>query len=334
MEQDKKNKRLFSGIQPTGTLHIGNFLGAIANWITYAEEHSAVYSIVDYHAMTMPYEPANVGRACTEMAAGLIASGLDPDKCTLYVQSQVPEHTELAWILSCVTPMGELSRMTQFKDKSQQNKKGVNAGLLNYPILQAADILLHKGQLVPVGADQLQHLELSRVVARNFNRRFGKTFPEPNAVTGKGARIVGLDGNAKMSKSLGNQVDLTEPYDSLKKKLSRAVTDTQRVRRDDPGRPEVCNVFSLHGHFTPEAKRAELDAGCRDASIGCFDCKMVLVAHMDQFLAPIRARSEDLLSKPDEIADILHAGATKARQSARETLCEVREKTGLGLIRP
>ncbi len=324
-----RRRRLYSGIQPTGDLHIGNYLGAIANWVRLSQPFAATFGIVDYHAMTMPYEPKVLSDRIREMAADLIACGLDPEICTLYVQSQGPAHTELAWILSCVAPMGELERMTQFKDKARQSKKTVNAGLFTYPILQTADILLYKGEAVPVGEDQLQHLELSRVIARAFNRRFGKTFPEPKPIVGDGARILGLDGQSKMSKSLDNQVELAEAPESYRKKLARAVTDTQRVRRDDPGRPEVCNIFTLHGHFTPEQEREEMAAGCRTAAFGCYDCKMRFCDHMETVLGPIRERSLELRARPAEIDGLLAEGASRASAVAAETLREVRERTGI-----
>src|SRR5690349_15174958 len=247
--------RIFSGIQPSGELHIGNYLGAVKNWVQLQHRYECVFCVVDYHAITGQYEPADLRQRTFEMAVSLLAAGLDPDKCTLFVQSMVPEHTELAWILNSVTPLGELERQTQFKEKSQR-QESVSAGLLNYPILQAADILLYRADQVPVGEDQLQHLELSRVVARRWNAQYAPDeafFPEPQAVLTPTRRIMGLDGQAKMSKSMGNTIGLLDTPDEIWAKLRPAVTDPKRVKKTDPGTPEVCNIYHLHRAFSPPA---------------------------------------------------------------------------------
>ena len=215
-------------------------------------------------------------RTSSTLAVSFLAVGLDPERAVIFVQSDVQEHTELAWLFNAVTPVGDLERMTQYKDKSQ-HFESIPAGILNYPILQAADILLYKGEAVPVGEDQRQHLELTREIARKFNAAYGETFPETEALIDKGVgRIIGLDGEAKMSKSLGNTVGILADSDEVWARVRTAVTDPQRVRRDDPGRPEVCNVFSLHGHFTDAEARADIEAKCRAAEIGCVDCKRIL----------------------------------------------------------
>src|SRR2546423_1085463 len=260
--------RIFSGIQPSGSLHIGNYLGAVKDWVDLQHKYESFFCIVDYHAITQPYEPADLRARTLDMALSLLAAGLDPAKCTLFVQSMVPEHTELAWIFNTLTPLGELERQTQFKDKASR-EESVPAGLLNYPVLQAADILLYRAELVPVGEDQVQHLELSREIARKWNARFdvsraAKTsraegaersgfFPEPKALLTPAKRIMGLDGQAKMSKSLGNTIDLLEDPKSVWEKLKPAVTDPKRGRRTDPGTPEGCNNFHLHKAFSPAA---------------------------------------------------------------------------------
>src|SRR6266581_4335386 len=261
--------RIFSGIQPSGSLHIGNYLGAVKNWVELQHKYESFFCIVDYHAITVPYEPRDLRARTAEMALGLFAAGLDPAKCTVFVQSMVPEHTELAWIFNTLTPLGELERQTQFKEKARR-EESVPAGLLNYPVLQAADILLYRAELVPVGEDQVQHLELSREIARKWNSRFGTPlvvrkagtskkegasgfFPEPKALLTPARRIMGLDGQAKMSKSLGNTIDLLESPKSIWEKLRPAVTDPKRVRRSDPGTPEVCNIYHLHKAFSPAA---------------------------------------------------------------------------------
>src|SRR5207237_7576809 len=224
--------RIFSGIQPSGALHIGNYLGAVKNWVELQSKYESFFCIVDYHAITVPYEPADLRVRTADMALGLLAAGLDPAKCTIFVQSMVPEHTELAWIFNTLTPLGELERQTQFKEKASR-EESVPAGILNYPVLQAADILLYRAELVPVGEDQLQHLELSREIARKWNARFDPPahgfFPEPKGLLTPARRIMGLDGQAKMSKSLGNTVDLLEDPKSIWEKLKPAVTDPKRV---------------------------------------------------------------------------------------------------------
>ncbi len=322
--------RVFSGIQPTGELHIGNYLGAIQNWVKIQNDHECIYCIVDYHAITSSYEPAQMPGRVFEVACGLLAAGIDPDKSTLFVQSDVPQHTELAWAFASVTPMGELSRQTQFKAKSAHQEANINVGLFTYPVLQAADILLYKASLVPVGEDQQQHLELSREIARKFNARFGEgTFPEAQTMFTSTPRIRGLDGQAKMSKSLNNTVAMDEDPAELRKKLARAFTDPNRVRRDDPGDPGVCNIFSIHKFFTPEDTVAEIDAGCRSASMGCVDCKKLLAEKMTAHFEPIRQRWEELRQQPEQVRAVLDRGRDHCQQIAEQTMDEVRQKLGL-----
>src|SRR4051794_15322288 len=289
--------RIFSGIQPSGSLHIGNYLGAVKNWAELQHKYESFFCIVDYHAITVPYEAADLRKRTNDMALGLLAAGLDPSKCTLFIQSKVPEHTELAWIFNTLTPLGELERQTQFKEKSSR-EESVPAGLLNYPVLQAADILLYRADHVPVGEDQLQHLELSRVVARRWNAVFASEeepyFPEPKALLTPTRRIMGLDGQAKMSKSLGNTIGLLEESDAIWAKLRPAVTDPARIRRTDPGTPEVCNIFHLHRAFSPPAVVEEVAVKCSTAGWGCIDCKKVLFEHMNAELTPIRRRAAEL----------------------------------------
>jgi len=325
----QRKPRIFSGIQPTGEMHIGNYLGAVQNWVSLLDDYEAFYCIVDLHAITIPYEPAGLRQRVFDLAVGLLASGLNPERCTLFTQSAVPEHAELQWLLGTVTPLGELQRMTQFKDKSREIES-VNAGLLTYPVLQAADILLYLGERVPVGEDQRQHLELSREIARRWNKRFGDYFPEPQPLITKGKRILGLDGALKMSKSKGNTIPLLAEPEELRALIRTAVTDPARVRREDPGNPEVCNVFSLHGHFTPSAARDEIDSLCRTAGIGCVDCKNQLADNVAASLAPVRERARELREHPEQVWEILDAGAAKARFIARGTIAEVRERMGLG----
>src|SRR6478672_4142117 len=323
--------RIFSGIQPSGELHIGNYLGAVKNWVTLQSQYDSLFCIVDYHAITVPYEAADLRQRTRDMAISLLASGIDPSVCTLFVQSMVPEHTELAWIFNTVTPLGELERQTQFKEKSAK-QESIVAGLLNYPVLQAADILLYKADMVPVGEDQVQHLELSREVARRWNAKFAPEdspyFPEPKPLLTPTRRIMGLDGLAKMSKSLGNTVGLVEEPAAVWEKLRPAVTDPKRVRRTDPGTPEVCNIYHLHKAFSPPETVEHVAVQCRTAGWGCIDCKKVLHESMERELGPIRARARELAGNPDRMRKDLDAGAERARAVARTTMAEVKEKMG------
>jgi tryptophanyl-tRNA synthetase len=321
--------RIMSGIQPTGSLHIGNYLGALQNWVSLQDEYEAFYSIVDLHALTGRPDADELRNAVREIAIGLLASGVDPEKATLYVQSHVPGHTRLAWILSCMTQMGDLNRMTQFKDKSHNQPENINAGLFTYPVLQAADILIHRADRVPVGEDQDQHLELVREIVRRFNKIYGKTFPEPQVVRSKARRVMGIDGDTKMSKSRGNEIGLFEKPEAVWKKLRGAKTDPARIRRDDKGHPEVCNIFSYHGFFSPEATCAQIDADCRSAAIGCVDCKKILATNLEVITGPIREKGEQLRANPQEVDDILTSGAAKARASADQTLAEVTDRVGI-----
>lgn len=325
----QRKPRILSGIQPSGELHLGNYLGAVQNWVRLIDDYDSFYCIVDLHAVTIPYEPDAMSGRVFDLAVGLLASGLDPERCKLFVQSDVPQHAELQWLLSTVTPLGELHRMTQFKDKSDQFA-AVNAGLLTYPVLQAADILLYHADRVPVGADQQQHLELTREVARRWNARFGDYFPEPQPLLTTAARILGLDGVAKMSKSKDNVIPLLAEPDELHSTVRTAVTDPARVRKDDPGNPHVCNIFALHGHVSPIADRDDVEILCQTAGIGCVECKGRLAANLAENLAPIRERAAEFRAHPDRVWGILEAGADAARQVAAETIAEVRARMGLG----
>ena len=324
--------RVFSGIQPSGELHIGNYLGAVKNWVALQHGHESFFCIVNYHAITVAYAPEDLRRRTREMAISLLASGLDPAKCVLFVQSDVPEHTELAWVFNTVTPLGELERQVQFKDKAAKQEQ-VMAGLLNYPVLQAADILLYLADTVPVGEDQVQHLELSRVVARNWNARFSAAtpyFPEPTPTLTPTRRIVGLDGQAKMSKSLNNTIGLLESPDEMWNKLRPAITDPARQRKTDAGTPEQCRtIFELHKAFSPAATLAEVDENCRGAKWGCIDCKKVLHANMVEELTPIRTRAQALQADPAKVDALLAEGGRRARAVAGETMAVVRDRMGL-----
>ncbi|HEY6460954.1 MAG TPA: tryptophan--tRNA ligase [Polyangiaceae bacterium] len=333
--------RVFSGIQPTGELHIGNWLGAVRTWATQVAEakEELIFCIVDAHAITTEYDPAELRGRIDGMARDLVACGLDPAKCTLFVQSDVREHTELAWYLANVTPLGDLHRMTQFKEKSA-GKEHVLVGLFTYPVLMAADILLYKARVVPVGEDQLQHLELARETVRRFNHRFGEVFPEPQPRMSKAPRIMGLDGHydpatgeitrSKMSKSKGNTIGLFEPKDAFWNKLRGAFTDPQRLRRADPGRPEICNIYTMHQALSsPEEVKLTFEE-CTTAQRGCMDCKKLLMESFERELVPLRVKRAELDADPEGMRTALARGAEKARAIASETMREVRQAMGLG----
>lgn len=321
-------KRVFSGIQPTGTVHIGNYLGAIRNWVSLQEQYDCLFCIVDYHAITVDYEPETLQERILDVAATNIAAGLDPEKITLFVQSAVPEHTELTWFLTCLTSIGSLERMTQFKDKSARQKRGVFAGLMNYPILQTADIILYKANLVPVGEDQLQHLELAREITRRFNSTFTEVFPEPEPLLTSSARIMALnDPASKMSKSLeGSYISLSEDPDSIRKKIRRAVTDPG-PQGGEMG-PGVKNLFTLLAGFADEEVVEQFKKDYANQELRYKDLKETLGEAIVARLTPIRERREELLAKPDQLQEILIAGGEKARKTAKETLNEVRDVMG------
>jgi len=322
-------KKIFSGMQPSGRLHIGNYLGALRNWVSLLDAYECIFCIVDYHAITIQYDPKEMRSRIIEAALDYIASGLDPARSTIFIQSEIPEHTELAWIFNSLTPMGMLERMTQYKEKSEQHKKNVNAGLFTYPVLQAADILLYKAEAVPVGEDQAQHIEFTREIARRFNHHYGLVFPEPETLLSDAARVLGLDGEHKMSKSRGNDIALTDSPETIWEKLSTAKTDTQRMRRSDPGRPELCNIFSYHGFFSSAEEVDRVSTECKRAGIGCFDCKKILAKNINETLAPIQAKRAELEKDRDAVWHLLHRGAESLRPTAEKTMEEVRLAMGL-----
>ncbi len=324
-----KKGRIFSGIQPTGVIHLGNYVGAIQQWVKLMHDYDCIYCIVDYHAMTLEYEVQALRDNIREAAITLLACGLDPEHCTLFVQSRVPEHTELTWIFNCLSPIGDLERMTQFKEKSQQHREDINMGLLGYPVLQAADILIYKAGFVPVGEDQVQHVELTRRIARRFNNRFGETFPEPQEVLTPTSRIMGTDGKTKMSKSLNNYIGILEQPEAIWEKLRTSVTDERRIRRTDPGDPGVCNLFTMHKVFSSPEDIARINRECRTAEIGCVECKKLLFNNMMAHLEPIQQRARELRDTPEMVAAALEAGADRCKKMAEQIMQEVRVKTGI-----
>ena len=321
--------KVFSGIQPSGTVHIGNYLGAIKNWANMLDDYDCVFGIVDYHAMTISFDPTRMQEQIFDAACVNMACGLDPERCILFVQSHVTQVTELAWIFNTLSPMGLASRLTQFKDKSSQHVDNINVGLFTYPILQAADILLYHGAFVPVGEDQVQHIEFSRDIARKFNNTYGDYFPEPQAKLTRAARIMGLDGQHKMSKSRDNYLAVTESPDEIWAKLRTAYTDPARLRRSDPGNPDICNIYSLHKVFSTPDEVAMIDRDCRAGAIGCVDCKKILAKHVNAQNEPICERYHALVSDPDKVWGILRDGADRARVIAEATMADVYRLTGL-----
>lgn len=323
--------RIFSGAQPSGALHIGNYYGAMKQWVALANDPSneTIFCVVDAHAVTVEYEAKQLPKRVFEAAAGYLAAGIDPHKSIVFIQSDVKEHMELGWYLTTLTMMGELNRMTQFKEKSEQHQENNNAGLFTYPILMAADVLLYKATLIPVGEDQVQHLELARDICRRFNHRFGNVFPEPKPQLSSAPRIMGLDGKHKMSKTRGNTIDLEDAPKVIEKKLKGAFTDPQKLTLGAPGRPEICNIFTIHkAASTPEVV-ADVDRDCRSGALGCGDCKMRLRDAVLKDLAPIQQRYVELRAKPELVTDVVAAGAEKARAIAQNTMSHVHRAMGL-----
>jgi len=319
--------RIFSGIQPSGIVHLGNDLGAIRNYVRLQHEFEAIYCVVDYHALTSQHDADALRRGVREMAASLLALGLDPDKCTLFVQSHRPEHTELTWLLATVTPVSWVERTPTYKEKRETQPDDVNHGLLTYPVLQAADIVIYKATHVPVGKDQAAHLELSREIVRAFNHRYGETFPEPQAVHTEAPVVLGTDGVRKMSKSVGNTIEILAEPDVIRRQVMSMVTDTQRILRTDPGRPEVCNVCQLHRFFGPDYE--EIWDGERTARTGCVDTKKLLADRIIRHYAPARERYLELMADPAEVEGIIEAGADRLKPMAKATIDEVHRKMGL-----
>ncbi len=325
--------RVFSGIQPTGGIHIGNYVGAIRQWAALQRDYESYFCIVDLHAITVPYEPAEFPQRVLDAAASNVAAGIDPKQSVLFVQSHVPEHSELMWLLNIITPVGQLERMTQYKDKARNARHGVMAGLLNYPVLMAADVLLYKASVVPVGEDQVQHVELMRDIAERFNKQFGETFPLPGVRLTKGARIMALnDPKVKMSKSIeGSYVALVEQPEAIRKKIRAAVTDPgppEKGSKLDVATAGVANLFTLLEVFAP-ARYPEFVAAYEAGTVRYSEMKQVLADAMVETFAPVRERYEQLIRRPDGIRDILADGAKRARPVAQATIEGVRQRMGL-----
>ncbi|MBM3176320.1 MAG: tryptophan--tRNA ligase [Chloroflexi bacterium] len=324
-------KRVFSGARPTGRQHIGNYLGAIQNYVKLQDEYDCVYCIVDIHALTTLEDTGRLQENTYEMMLDWLAAGLTPEKSILFVQSHVPEVMVLHTLLSMVTPLGWLLRVPTFKEKARMQPQNVNYGLVGYPVLMTADIVLYKADVVPVGEDQLPHLELAREIARRFNSLFGQTFPEPQSKLTTFPMVRGLNGVQKMGKSYDNYVELAATPEETRKLVMTAVTDPARQYRTDPGHPEVCNVYSLHQFFNPN-RVAGIESECRAAAIGCVDCKKLLAEGINRELKELRDKRAAFAAKPKYVAEVLADGAKRAQAIAKVTLAEVEEK--MGLIEP
>ncbi|HEX4952365.1 MAG TPA: tryptophan--tRNA ligase [Thermoanaerobaculia bacterium] len=330
-----KESIVLSGMRSTGPLHLGNYFGAIRNWVDLQDRYRCYYFAADWHALTSEYaDTSQVAMNTLEATADWLASGLDPEKSVIFVQSMVPEHAELHLLLSMLTPLGWLERVPTYKEQIGQleNRDLTNYGFLGYPVLQTADILMYRADLVPVGEDQVSHLELSREITRRFNGYYGAVFPEPKPLLTPSARVPGLDGR-KMSKSYGNAIYLADSPEVIRQKCREMFTDPQRLRRSDPGRPEICNLFAFHQLVSPPELREDVERRCRAAEIGCVDDKKLLAERIIDFLTPIRERREDLMAHTDTLLDILHEGSAKARERARETMDAVHGAMGLDYAR-
>ncbi len=321
-------KRVFSGTRPTGKLHLGNYLGAIQNYVKLQDEYECVYCIVDLHALTTLTDTSQLQSNIHEMALDWLAAGIDPKRSIVFVQSHVPEVTELHLLLSMVTPLSWLLRVPTFKEKAKQQPENVNYGLVGYPVLQTADIVLYKAEVVPVGEDQLPHLELAREIVRRFNSLLGPTFPEPVAKLTSFPMVLGLDGKDKMSKSLNNYLEISASPEEIIAKIKTAVTDPARVYRRDVGHPKVCNIYRFHEYFNP-TQVADIAGKCTTAQMGCVECKTMIAKEIARSLEPFRQKRAELAAKPDYINDVLADGARRAQVIARETINEAKENMGL-----
>lgn len=325
-----KKGRVFSGARPTGRQHLGNYLGAIRNYVALQDDYDCIYCIVDIHALTTVDATADLKQNTYEMALDWLAAGIRPEESIVFIQSHVPQVMELHTLLSMVTPLGKLTDLPTFKEKIRQNPNNVNYGLVGYPVLMTADIVLYKADTVPVGVDQVPHLEFARETVRSFNYRYGaKVLIEPQAKHTEIPKVIGIDGKDKMSKSLDNHIELASTPEETQKRVMQMVTDPQRLRRDDPGDPDVCNVYSLHKIFSPKDEVEMINVECRRAGIGCVDCKKRFAANLNAHLEPFRAKRAEISQNPDAVWDILHDGAKRAGVIAEGVMEEVRAAIGL-----
>ena len=321
-----KKGRVFSGARPTGRQHLGNYLGAIKNYVALQDDYECVYCIVDLHALTTVEDTEDLRQNTHEMALDWLAAGIRSNESIIFIQSHVPEVTELHMILSMVTPLGKLTDLPTFKDKVRQQPENVNYGLVGYPVLMTADIVLYKTDIVPVGIDQAPHLEFAREVVRSFNYRYHThALIEPRIKTTEIPKVLGIDGKAKMSKSLNNHIELASTPDETTARVREMVTDPARIKRTDPGNPDVCNVYSMHKIFSPQADVDMVNVECRRAGIGCVDCKKLLAKNLNAHLEPFRAKRAELAARPGYISDVLNDGTKRACVIAEQTIKEVRE---------
>jgi len=321
--------RVFSGARPTGRQHLGNYLGAIQNYVALQDEYDCVYCVVDLHALTTLEDFEALKDNTAQMTLDWLAAGIRPQESIVFVQSHVPQVTELHTILSMFTALGKLTDLPTFKEKAREQPHNINYGLVGYPVLMAADITLYKANVVPVGIDQESHVEFTREIVRTFNHRVGRqVLIEPQMKTTVFPKVLGTDGVQKMSKSLNNHIEISATPEETEKRVMTMVTDVQRVRRTDPGRPEVCNVFTLHKTFSPDDVPT-IERDCRSAALGCVDCKKLLARHINAHLAGLRERRASLAKDPAYVWDVLADGARRARVIASETIAEVKQAIGL-----
>ncbi|MGB9710706.1 MAG: tryptophan--tRNA ligase [Thermodesulfovibrio sp.] len=323
--------RVLSGMQPSGPLHLGNLVGALSNWVRLQDKYECYFFVADWHALTTGYgNPSQIKQWTVDLLMNFIAAGLDPEKSTIFIQSQVPEHAELHIFLSMITPLGWLERVPTYKEKKEQIKdKDLDTyGFLGYPVLQTADIIIYRAKYVPVGIDQVPHLEISREIARRFNYLYGKEFfPEPEALLTEFPKVPGTDGR-KMSKSYGNAIYLSDDEKTVTEKIRTMVTDPARKRRTDKGDPQKCPVFDLHKIFSTEEEKKEIIEGCSTAGIGCVDCKKILIKHVINTLKPIWDKRQHIIDNPSLLIEIASEGSKKAKKIAGETLKEMKEVIG------
>lgn len=321
-----KKGRVFSGIRPTGLAHLGNYLGAFKNYVALQDDYDCVYCIVDLHALTTVEDTLNLKENSYNLALDLLAIGIRPKDTILFIQSHVPQVTELHTILSMVTPLGKLTDLPTFKEKVRLQPQNVNYGLVGYPVLMSADILLYKSDLVPVGIDQAPHVEFARETVRSFNHRYQTNILiEPQMKSAEVPKVLGIDGREKMSKSLDNQIELASTPEETRKRVMMMVTDPARIKRTDPGNPDICNVFTLHKVFTPQETVDKINIECRRAGIGCVECKGIFADNLNKSLEPFRTRRAEIAAKPNYVQDVLADGAKRAGVIAEKTMAEVRK---------
>lgn len=327
-----RKKRILSGMRPTGRLHIGHYVGALENWVQMQEEYDNFHLIADYHSLTTDLDSSKIEENSFDMVIDWLAAGIDPARSPIFRQSQIKEHAELYLIFSMLITKERLERNPTLKEQVRDlDMETIVYGHLGYPVLQAADILLYKGDAVPVGEDQAPHVEICREIARKFNNTFGQVFPEPEVKLTKFARLTGLDGKAKMSKSLGNTLLMSDNEEEIAAKVRKAVTDPQKIRRGDRGRPDICTVFTYHKKFN-QAELPEIRKGCESGALGCVDCKMNCSTKIAAFFAPMREKRAYYEAHFDEVVDIVNEGENRARTEARQTMHEVREAMKFGII--